>query len=571
MPSGVNQSPVRAYLGMLRRRLGVVVAVVVVFTGLTLAYTLRQAPVYEASSRVLLQGTLAEQLVAGVEANTAFLIANRGETEIQVMQSPAIVDAVSRELGHRPDVSVARVGESTIVLITARSGDRLGAAQDATTFAHVYVEVRKQQQLDQLLKATEQFQAKVTELNDQLATVEAPLRAIDDQIAATRNAGDLARLQAQQQALEDQLSSDINSITDRRAVYVGQVDRLQLATSTTVTGGAQVVADATAPSSPIAPDPVRSTAVALGLSLIIGIGLAFVFEQLDDRIRSTAQLEQLTGLTALGLIPSVPSWRKGKEHEVVAVDSDNSAAAEAYRSLRTSVQFIGIDQVAHVIQITSPLPSEGKTTTTANLGVALARAGKRVILVDSDLRRSRLNELFELPGEYGLMTVLLREMTLQEALLPVPGEPRLALLASGQVPPNPAELLSVGGYADLIANVRAEADYVIMDTPPVLPVADARIISAFVDVTLLVVAANASAQHDIARSLELLAQVEARVVGTVLNDIPRRGRYSHSYDYWYSYGPAPKVRGRTKGHAEPKVSRPRVDVADLDRKVTTSD
>jgi succinoglycan biosynthesis transport protein ExoP len=561
IPAGVTPSPVRSYLSFVQRRIGVIVVVVVVFTGLALSYAVRQAPIYQASSKVLLQGTLAEQVVSGQSDNPAFLANDPGETELQVMQSPVVVDAVARRLGHSPAVSVSRAGSSNIVVITASSGKRASAARDATTYAHVYVSVRKQQQLDQLVKVSNQFQAKVTALDDQLATVQRPLTELDTLIASSAAAGQPAQLQAQRQALQQQLTPEINSITSRRTTYSDQLDRLELALSATVTGGAQVVADAIAPSSPVEPRPLRSGAIALGISLVIGIALALLFEQLDDSIRSKTQLEQLTGLAAVGLIPSVGSWRKGKVHEVVRTGAENSSAAEAYRSLRTAVQFIGVERPAQVIQITSALPSEGKTTTAANLALTLARGGKRVVLVDCDLRRPRVHELFDVPGERGLTMVLLRDIPLSDAVQPVADERQLALLSSGEVPPNPVELITTGGFANIISTLRTETDYVIVDTPPVLPVADARVISALVDVTLLVVAANSSAEKDIKRALELLQQVEARVVGTVLNNIPSRGRHSLSYGYWYSYASLPLAkRGRGRLHRrEPKRSKPKVD------------
>ncbi|MDQ6696944.1 MAG: polysaccharide biosynthesis tyrosine autokinase [Actinomycetota bacterium] len=560
VPAGVNPSPIRSYLSFVQRRLGVIIVVVVVFTGLAVAYTARQPSVYQATSRVLLQGTLAEQIVAGQSNNLAFLANDPGETELQVMQSPVIEDAVARKLGHNPAVSVARIGTSTIVVITASSGNKVLAARDATTYAHVYVKVRKQQQLDQLVEVSNQFQAKVTALDGQLAKVQAPLDKIEAQIAASTDPAAPARLQGRRQALEQRLTPEINSITSRRTTYSDQLDRLQLALSATVTGGAQVVADAVAPSTPVEPRPFHTGAIAFGIALVIGIGLALLLEQLDDSIRSKTQLELLTGLATVGLIPSVRSWRRGKAHEVVQAGAENSSAAEAYRSLRTAVQFIGVERPAQVIQITSAMPSEGKTTTAANLALALARGGKRVVLVDCDLRRPRLHELFDLPGERGLTMVLLHEIALSEAIQSVAEERQLALLSSGEVPPNPVELITAGGFANIISTLRAEADYVIVDTPPILPVADARVISALVDVTLLVVAANSSAEKDIRRSTELLAQVDARVVGTVLNNIPSRGRYSLSYGYWYSYGSRPLRKRRRRAVRPTDLTRPQPKV-----------
>ena len=563
VPVGVTPSPVRAYIGVLQRRIGAILAVVIGFTGFSLVYVMRQEPRYEASSRVLLQGTLAEQILGG-QANGSSFSDGSTDDEIQIMQSPPIVAAVTQELGHSPSVRVIRVGNTNVVEILAASREPELAAQDATTYAHVYTETRRQSQIDQLLEAATQLEARIAEIDRQLGELRAPLADIDAQIAAAEDEDEVAALQAQRESIAANISSQESSLLSRRAAYADQLDQLQLAASTTVTGGAQVVAEASEPSAPVSPNVVRDVLIGFAISLVMGISLAFLLEQLDDSIRSKSQLERLTGLTTVGLIPSVSQWRKGKEREVVTISAENSSAAEAYRSLRTSVQFIGIERPAQVIQITSALPSEGKTTTTANLAVALARAGKRVVLVDSDLRRPRLHDLFGLPNHRGLTTVLLGEISLAEAITPVPGERRLALLSSGEVPPNPAELHVIGTYAEVIATLRAEADYVIVDTPPVLPVADARIASALVDVTLLVVAANSSAEKDIRRALELLQQVEASVAGTVLNNIPSRGRYSLSYGYWYGYGPRPAKRLKRARFSGPKPTAAHRDAEDLE-------
>ena len=564
VPAGVTPSPVRAYLGILQRRLGAILAVIIAFTGAAFFFSVRQTPRYEATARVLLQGTLAEQILGGDADGSGLSFGTDPDDEIQVMQSPPILAAVTQELGRTPAVRVIRVSNTNVVQIIAASDDPALAAEDATTFAHVYTETRRQTQIDQLLEAAAQLEARIVEIDRQLAELRAPLAAIDEQIAATDDEDEIAALEAQREALEAEINGRASSLLTRRAAYADQLDQLQLAASTTVTGGAQVVAEAFEPSAPVKPKVIQDTMIGLGISLVLGIGLAFLLEQLDDSIRSKSQLERLTGLTTIGLIPSVSQWRKGKKREVVSLTEENSSAAEAYRSLRTSVQFIGIERPAQVIQITSALPSEGKTTTSANLAVALAWAGKRVVLVDSDLRRPRLHELFGLPNERGLTTVLLGDVSLADAVTPVPGERRLALLASGEVPPNPAELHVIGTYAEVIAALRAEADYVIVDTPPVLPVADARIASALVDVTLLVVAANASAEKDIRRALELLQQVEAQVAGTVLNNIPSRGRYSLSYGYWYGYGARPAKRLRRTRTGGEKPTAPHRDVEVLE-------
>ena len=218
---------------------------------------------------------------------------------------------------------------------------------------------------------------------------------------------------------------------------------------------------------------------------------------------------------------------------VVTVAEPNSPAAESYRSLRTSLQFARQEQQLRSLVVTSPGASEGKTATLANLGVVFAQAGERVVLVSCDLRRPRIGAFFGLDEQLGLTGVLLDERTLEETVLPVPGFERLSLLPAGPVPPNPAELLDSARTRDIFTRLRDQYDLVLIDSPPVLPVTDAAILSRHADATLMLAAAGQTRRSDLHRAVEKLDQVGATILGMVLNKVTRQtGRY---YGYTYSY------------------------------------
>lgn len=546
VPSGVSPSILRAYAGVLRRRLAMIVVVVIACCAAALGLTLRQSPVYEASSQVLLQGSPSEQVLQS--GNQAVLgLYNGGQTEVQVMRSQSVVAAVAKELGHQPRVVITSIGTTNVVNVAARAGSPTAAATDANTYARVYAENRKKQLVDDLLAASTELQTRIAQLDTDLATLQQPLVAVENQIAATTRPDALASLQAQRNNIEGQISARQSSITTRRTSYANQLDQLQLAVNLTVTGGAQVISSASEPSVPISPHPARTGAIALVIGVVLGVGLAFLFDQLDDRIRTKEHLEALSGLPTLGLVPDVPKWRRPDDPSVILEPSTSSPVAEAYRSLRTAIQFIGIESPAHVIQVTSATVADGKTTAVVELGMALAEAGKRVIIVDGDLRRPRIASIFRREDETGLTNVLLRDGSLADAVAQVPGHPQLAVLPAGPVPPNPSEMLVLRRFADLIAALRAESDYVLIDTPPVLPVADALIVSAVSEATLLVVKAERSTEKDVRRAIELLRQVDAPLVGTVFNDIRRQSgygaSYGYAYRYSYGYGYGPRTEG----------------------------
>jgi capsular exopolysaccharide synthesis family protein len=287
----------------------------------------------------------------------------------------------------------------------------------------------------------------------------------------------------------------------------------------------------------VSPKPIRDAAIALVLGLVLGIGLAFLIDTLDERIRGVADLELVTaGLPTLALVPEM---EKGHTDTFVATrDQTKSPQAEAYRSLRTAVKFAGLDRPLKVIQLTSPSQGEGKTTAVANLAVALAQGGDRVAIVCCDLRRPRVQERFDVPLAPGFTDVLAGDASLADALRRY--DANILILPAGSPPPNPSELLSSNKAAAVIKALAEEFDVVLVDSPPVLPVTDALVVSRFVDATLVVVDSRSTARKAVARTLQMLAQVNAPTLGVVLNGLPDGGA---GYGYGYSYG-APEAKGR---------------------------
>jgi non-specific protein-tyrosine kinase len=265
-------------------------------------------------------------------------------------------------------------------------------------------------------------------------------------------------------------------------------------------------------------------------------------------VKSKDDLERASGLQTLALIPAVEGWRDRDEARLVSVAEPTSPPAESYRTLRTSIQFLGLERPLRTLQVTSPAAGEGKTTTLANLAVALARAGQQVVVACCDLRRPRVHEFFGLSNGIGFTNVLLGEAPLSAVLQPVEGVERLAVLASGPLPPNPSELLASRRTADVLAALAGGADVVLVDSPPVLPVTDAAVLAGQVDATVLVATVGDTTRREVARAVEVLRQVGAPLVGTVLNGVPTEGGYGYSYD-GYGYYAADARSGRRRSPA----------------------
>lgn len=537
--AAAGELELRDYLTVLKRRKGIIALTAVVVVGAALALSLSQQRVYSASTEVLLQSRTSEQILnpdqqqqQGVQQQQ-----NRVQTEIEVMKSRSVMDAVTGQLGYSPDVSIAAKGQTDVVTISSRDTSPTKAAREANTYATTYVDVRRKALIADLLAAATQIRQQITGIDSSIAALDRTVSALDVRIAGSNDPLQRRRLSGQRDQLVKDNEAKRTSLETRRGAASEQVDKLQLSADVTQTGGAQIVSKATRPTAPVAPTPKRDAVIALFLGLLLGAGLAFLFEYLDDSMRTKDDLDRATdGLDVLGLVPKVDTWKDRRAPTLVSITSPTSAPAEAYRGLRTSLQFIGIERAIKFVQVTSPSAAEGKSTTLANLGVALARAGQRVVIVDCDLRRPRLHQFVGIDNSVGLTSVILGDVPMAEALQPIPDQPRLSILPSGRPPPNPSELLSTKRAQDLIRSLASEADYVLIDTPPLLPVADAVVVSGFVDATILVVTARSTTKRATRRAIELLRQVNAPLIGAVFNGVGGEAAYAYGYGYGYGYG-----------------------------------
>ena len=295
----------------------------------------------------------------------------------------------------------------------------------------------------------------------------------------------------------------------------------------------RIIDRAQAPTTPISPRPRRDLALGAALGLMVGGGVALLLESLDRSVRSPGEVSALAGSPILAL---VPKRKDADEHPVLAPQDAGTPAAEAYRVLRTAVRFVDPDRAVRSLVITSPSAADGKTSTAVNLAVALAQAGERVVIVDADLRRTRLASHFQTPSEPGLTSILIGEASSEQALVEI--NSRLSFLPTGALPPNPSELLGSEGMARLIRELRARCDILLLDSPPLLPVTDAQVLSTQVDGVVLVARFGKTQRDLLAQARERLDVVGARTFGCVLNAVPSSADYGEEYSY-SSYRTAP--------------------------------
>jgi capsular exopolysaccharide synthesis family protein len=514
---GGEESPsvdLRAYLTALWRRKVAVLLCLGLVMGTAMVLSYRKTPQYRASSQLLLKARLRSQ-IAGT-AQQVYVDPDRAQkTEIQVLNSPDVRAAVEKRIGPHSGVFVRPLPDTDIILVDAVDRDPKRAAEVANTYADVYVDLRQAQAVTELEAAGTAVQARITELGKQIEELTPPPAAPGT--ATTRP--DAAR------------GSQLEEATNQQILLKQKLSEIQVETSLN-SGGVQVVALAGVPGAPFSPDHRRDAMLAIAVGVMFAVGGALLWEFLDDAIDSKDDLARLAPeVPILAAVPPVRNWKDRGRPLVVSLTDDRSPAAEAYKSLRTAIHFARLEQQISLIQVTSASAAEGKTSTVANLGVALARAGNRVVIVCCDLRRPRIHEFFGLTNDVGFVSVLLGETALSAAIQSVPGQPRLALLSAGPPPPNPSELLTSRRAGDVFAALRKNADIVLVDCPPVLPVTDAVVLSEKVDATLLVVYAGTTTRRRLHHAVEQLRQVNAPLIGMVLNGAAAEGGYGYSYTY----------------------------------------
>jgi len=291
---------------------------------------------------------------------------------------------------------------------------------------------------------------------------------------------------------------------------------------------ASVVEPAALPTDPVSPRPPVNYGIGVLLGLLVGYGLALLRHALDTSVKSADELELLSSAPNLGAIAHDPDVPK---HPLTVQEHPRSPRAETFRKIRTNLQFIDVDRCRKAIVVTSAVPEEGKTTTLCNLAIVLARAGQRVVVVETDLRRPRAVDYLGLEGAVGLTSVLSGRVGLDDAMQPW-GAALFDVLASGPIPPNPSELLSSQQMANVLTELNQRYDMVLLDAPPLLPVTDAAIIGAACDGALLVVRHGKTTRNQIKAAVSALEAVSVRLLGTVLSMAP--GSTSTPYYEYYS-------------------------------------
>ena len=382
----------------------------------------------------------------------------------------------------------------------------------------------------------------------------------NEYVAALQRERALASAVAQQKAEVDRVNQLLiehnilkREFDSNQSLYDNLLQRLKDAT---VSAGLQatnvhIVDEAAVPTYPVRPNKLRNIEFALAAGLVLGIALALTKEALDNSIQNALEMEKLTGLPALAIVPLGHPVRIHRTKllngigvntppqysvELAVINRPEAAISEAFRALRTAVLLSTAEHPPQIVLVTSASPSEGKTATSLNLAAALAQKGSRVLLMDADLRRPRLSSALNLPNHEGLSDILTGSAQFDPALVQkVDGIDSLFLLSSGTRAPNPAELLCSHRMSELLEWVRKGFDHIIVDSPPVLPVTDSTILSTLVDGVIMVVACESTSRAALNRACRVVEHSGGRILGTVFNKVDGRRDGYYGYHYYQGY------------------------------------
>jgi len=532
----------RDYLNVIRARRGVIVLATVIVAAVALAVSLIQPATYAAQAKVLISekdtgaalfGTIIPELSSQPERAL--------QTQVQLVEVRPLAEATIRKLGlqETPDallahVDVTAIGQTNVIAIKAIGKSPQEAADIANTMADEYVAASRNRKRASIKAAADEVEQR---LNDAKAEVLALGRRI------------------QQSGTSDEIAAELSIATDTYSTLAEKLEQLRI-NEQLESGSGTVVQAAVVEVKQVAPDPLRNVGLGIAVGLVLGLSMAFLYEYLDNTIKSTEEAEKVYGATVLGIVP-MDKLEKGVKRRLTIVEAPGSAASEAYRVIRNSLDFINFEHDLKTLLITSSAPGEGKSSVAANLAMSLTQTGKKVVLVSCDFRRPTTEQFFPVSNTVGLSEVLLGTHSLKSALQR-PGDDQLLVLTAGKMPPNPNELLGSTKMQEVIESLEDWADWVIIDTPPVLAVADPVSVARWVDGVVVVSKAGESTREAAEKSVQLLAKVGARIIGVVVWGLDESknqpgygyGYYTGGYYYYRSYYGAPKAATGAKAADE---------------------
>jgi capsular exopolysaccharide synthesis family protein len=418
-------------------------------------------------------------------------------------------------------IKVEPVGQTDLIRVRAADRDPKRAADIANAAAEAYVSLSRDYNQGALKLAADAVAAKLDETRMELFDV----------------ARQITQRQSANKTVPEELKAQLQVGTGLFVTLSEKYEQLAI-TQTLEQGVGQIVSRAVTPGTPVRPRPVLNTILGLVVGLVLGFGGALLAEYLDNTIKTPEDVERYYGLPTLSRVPTFEAGSR-QSFELALLKDSSSASAEAYRSLRTALEYLNFDGSLKTILVTSAAPREGKSTTLANLAVAIAQTGKRVLVIEGDFRRPTVHRFFNVNNDVGLSDVLTGKASLRAAIQGC-AVPNLGILPCGAVPPNPSELLGSATMRSILDHAASVADFILLDSPPVLAVTDCAVLAPLVDGLLMVSLAGSSTREGAQRAVDVLRRSETRLLGVVLNGLAPAERYGYYYYDYYRATEAPQ-------------------------------
>ncbi len=486
-------------------------------------------------------------------ANDFYTSQQLAQTYVQLARRQPILQATADSLG-LPMTWSALAGQvnawvlpqTQLMQISVADTDPERAAAIADEIAHQLILQSPTTSDREQAEQRDFVNQQINDLKTKIETAKRQIEALDKRLTLETSARSI-------QDLQTQIGAQQQNVMNWQANYANLLNFFKGNQTNYLT----VVDTAVVPDAPFSPNIRYNVMLAALIGGLLAVVAAILLEFLDDTVKSSDDVQRLTKLPTLGMITRLPD-AKTPTDTLVAVNTPRSMSAEAYRVLRTNVQFTSLGQAEPRLLVTSAAPAEGKTVTAANLAATMAQAGRSVILVDTDLRRPSIHKVFGIPNRMGVTNLLLDPTLSVESVLIETDVPDLRILPSGPLPPNPAELLASQVMQTRLAETQALADVVILDSPPVLVVADAAILGGSATEIILVVNAARTRSAAVKRAKDTLDQMGLHTVGVVLNNLPLRrgaGGYTYGGYYGYYYAQTGDGKQRSRGSSSAPVER----------------
>lgn len=519
------------YWSIVQKRWPWVLLPVVVFTAIATIYSLNEPDRFEADASVLLSDTASQRTLDPSSQNTGFL-SRELSNEISLAESDTVERLVIDALGGLPRVNISSDGDADVLVFSASAGNAENAALFANTWADKYIQVKREEAVRDITAATVSLQGRLAQLREERQTLRAPLDELDERIESSAEPVLAAQLQREYDRLADDLRYELELVTGQAEAAVASLTELELQAELSAVGEARVVQVAAPPSNRSNTPLSRNIALGLTVGLLAGFGLALLAETRDKTIKSATDVQSITDLPVLASIPEAPK-KMQLELPFATHREPEGMYADGYHKVRSSLEFVSFEKDIKTVLVTSPNASEGKSTTSSNLALALSSVGQKTVLLDVDFRRARVHEIYNIAQSPGYSDVVLygAEMSSVAYAIQEPGLNDLLVVPTGTIPPSPAAFVGTSGFLKTLDWVKSQADAVVMDAPPLLAVSDAHTLAKHVDAVVITAKAGQTTKGELAEVLTVLSQVGANVIGIVLIGVSETEAYGKHYYY----------------------------------------